>query len=52
MKFKSKKIVGILIILAGILELVVGISEGTVSAMLIGLGFCMIGSLYFMTKRK
>lgn len=52
MKYKSKKIVGILIILAGILELVVGISEGTVSMILIGLGFCMIGSLYFLKKRK
>lgn len=52
MKAKSKKIVGALITLAGILELVVGISEGTVSTMLIGLAFCMIGSLYFLKKRK
>lgn len=48
----SKRVVGILIILAGILELVVGISERTVSTMLIGLAFGIIGSLYFWKKGK
>ena len=52
MKEKGRKIAGILITLAGILELVVGISEGTFSTVLIGLCFCLIGSLYFLEKRK
>lgn len=52
MKDKGRKIAGVLITLAGILELVVGISEGTFSTILMGLCFCIIGSLYVFEKRK
>lgn len=52
MKEKGKKIVGVLIILCGILELVVGISERTFSTILIGLCFCIIGYLYFLEIQK
>lgn len=52
MKEKGKTIAGILIVLAGVLELVVGIYEGTLSAILFGSCFCVIGCLYFFKKRK
>ncbi len=52
MKEKGKKIAGVLIALAGILELVVGITEGTFSTILMGFCFCIIGSLYLFEKRK
>ena len=52
MKEKGRKIAGVLIVLAGILELVVGISEGTFSTILMGFCFCIIGSLYVFEKRK
>lgn len=52
MKAKGKKIAGICIMLAGILELIVGICEETVSTMLIGICFCIIGFLYFGERRK
>ena len=51
MKEKGRKIAGILIILMGILEVVVGIKEGQFSAIPIALGFCIIGSLYVLEKR-
>ena len=52
MKEKARNITGGLIILAGILELIVGISEKTFSTILMGICFCMIGCLYFFEKRK
>lgn len=52
MKEKGRKIAGILIALAGLLELVVGIADGTFSTILMGVCFCLIGSLYFFEKRK
>lgn len=52
MKEKGRKIAGALIILAGIVELVIGINEEVVSTILMGLCFCIIGSLYFYEKRK
>ena len=52
MKEKGRKIAGVLIILAGILELVVGISEGTFSTILMGPCFCIIGSLYVFEKKE
>lgn len=52
MKEMGRKIAGVLIVLAGILELVVGIGEGTFSTILMGICFCIIGGLYFFEKRK
>ena len=52
MKEKGRKIAGVLIILAGIVELSIGINEEVVSTILMGLCFCIIGSLYFCEKRK
>ena len=52
MKEKSRKIAGIMIALAGVLEFVVGISEGTFSTILMGICFCIIGSLYFLKKEN
>lgn len=50
MSKKSRKIVGVIIALAGVLELIVGVSRGTVSMILMGIGFCIIGSLYICEK--
>ncbi len=50
MKEKGRKIAGVLITLAGILELVIGIGDRTFSTILIGLCFCIIGSLYVFEK--
>ncbi len=52
MKEKGRKIAGILITAAGVLELIVGIFERTFSIMLMGICFCIIGCLYFFEKRK
>ena len=52
MKEKGRKIAGGLIALAGILELVVGISEGIFSTILLRICFCIIGSLYFLKKEN
>ena len=52
MKEKGRKIAGVLIILAGIVELSIGINEEVVSTILMGPCFCIIGSLYFCEKRK
>ena len=52
MKEKVKKIAGIFMLLAGILELILGIGEKAVSTILIGIAFCLIGSLYFCEKNN
>ena len=52
MKEKSRKIAGVIIVLVGILELVIGISEATFSIILIGICFCIIGGLYFFEKNR
>jgi uncharacterized membrane protein len=52
MKEKGKTIAGILIVLVGVLELVVGIYEGTLSAILFGSCFCVMGCLYFFKKEN
>lgn len=51
MKKIGRKIAGVLILPAGILELVIGISEGTSSTILMGVCFCIIGSLYIFKKQ-
>lgn len=52
MKEKGRKIAGVLIALAGALELIVGIYEGTFSTILMGICFFIIGLLYFFEKSK
>lgn len=52
MKEKGRKIAGVLIALAGILELVIGINEGAFSTILMGICFCIIGGLFLLEKRK
>lgn len=51
MKKIGRKIAGVLILSAGILELVIGISEGTSSTILMGVCFGIIGSLYIFEKQ-
>lgn len=52
MKEKVKKIGGSIIILAGLMHVVNGIEEGTFTRSLVGIGFVIMGSLYFFEKRK
>ncbi|MBP1566309.1 MAG: hypothetical protein J6A58_11195 [Oscillospiraceae bacterium] len=52
MKKNSRKIAGVIILLAGIAELVIGISKVTFSTILIGICFCIIGCLYFFEKKN
>lgn len=52
MKKHGKKFAGVCIACAGILELISGVYEGVISTVLIGIGFFIIGSLYFLENRK
>ncbi len=52
MKEKGRKIAGGIFAFEGVLELILGISERTFSAILIGICFCIMGCLYFFGKRK
>ena len=56
MKKNGRKIAGVIILLAGIAELVIGISKVTFSTILIGIcfciSFCIIGCLYFFEKKN
>ena len=49
---KTRKIVGVLIVLAGIVELFMAVSEGGISAVLIGICLLIFGGLYFIRKKK
>lgn len=51
MKKNGRKLAGICIGCAGILELIIGIYEGTISTVVIGICFCIIGLLYFKENR-
>lgn len=52
MKDKVKKIGGSIIILAGLMHVMNGIEEGTFARSLIGIGFLIMGCLYFYEKRN
>lgn len=52
MKERGKKTAGVLIILAGIVGLAAGIIEKRFPPILIGIGFIIMGSLYFCKKSK
>ena len=49
---KARKFVGILIAAAGVIELIMAIYEGTFSAILMGICFCLIGGMYFFDKNR
>ena len=51
MREKVRKVAGVLIVLAGVLELFIGISEATFSTILIGISLCIIGCLYVFEKK-
>ena len=52
MKETLKKIGGAIIVLAGLMHVFSGIEDGTFVRSLIGIGFVIMGSLYFFEKRK
>ncbi len=52
MKEKGNKIAGAIIVSEGILAFIVGIGEGTFSMMLMGIGLCIVGCLYFLKKEN
>ena len=52
MKEKGQKAAYVLLLLAGIVELVAGITEKRFSSIPIGIGFIIMGSLYFYKKAK
>lgn len=49
---KARRIVGAIIAVAGIVELVMAVQEGTLSTILMGVCFCLIGGLYFFEKKR
>lgn len=52
MKENGKKIAGILFMFVGGLDFIEGVVEGTFYLILLGLSLVLIGSLYFVQKRK
>ena len=52
MKEKLKKIGGSIIILAGLMHVMNGIEERMYARSLVGIGFVIMGSLYFYEKRN
>lgn len=46
----KQRIAALLIALAGILLLIIGMVEGKFSTIFIGIGFCIISSLFFIKR--
>ena len=49
---KARRIISVIIAALGVIELVMVIREGAASAIWLGIGFCLIGGLYYFTSRS